>query len=350
MFENRFFRRNLRNLCIVTLPVIAGMPAAAAFDGDLRGATQLSPNAVLRGYTAATETLVLRLELPAPGIATVDLVGAPANRVPAKIEPGSSTGVTILEQSATHLALAAHVPGSLLLRVGTEHPHLPLGRFKLTTSFVEARLVEEAFSLAPRVFVTRTSFLAAGVETKGDPEDVDPDPGSLILPGGRRLASLTTLYFSSPAEKGDPEDVDPDPGSFTAPSPGDVEQVSYYAPTCRQAELDDHGDTMACATPVVMTPAASVAGEIGNGHGDDVDVFVLTFPELTTVELTTTGDADTFGTLYDRSGQLLATDDDSAGARHFRIVATLAPGRYFVRVEGGGAAEGAYELRVAPVE
>lgn len=331
---------------LAALAILTGADRAAALEWDVEDAPEIDANAVLRGYAGEHENPVFRLELPAAGVATVDLATA-ADRAAAKLAQWPAPGAVILEQSATHLAFAVREPGTVFLRVSAEDPREPLGRYKLTTSFVAARVLEESSFLPSGDRVTRTSFRAAGPAAKGDPEDVDPDPNSATLASrGRRLASFMTLRPAL-AEKGDPEDVDPDPNSatFGVPDRAVVEQVLSYAAACRRAdasEIDDHGDTMACATPLAL--GSSAAGEIGNAHGDDADVFVLTLTELATIELATIGEADTFGVLSDRNGQRLAVDDDGGGERNFRILATLAPGRYFLRVEGAGA-EGAYELR-----
>lgn len=110
---------------------------------------------------------------------------------------------------------------------------------------------------------------------------------------------------------------------------------------CRDAVADDHGDALVCATPFENR----IAGELGNGWGDDADVFRFRLRRWQTVEIFTDGDADTYGTLYDRAGQRLAAGDDGGEGRNFRLLRILGPGTYFVRVEGVDAA-GAYGLSV----
>ena len=68
-----------------------------------------------------------------------------------------------------------------------------------------------------------------------------------------------------------------------------------------------------------------LAAELGNGWGDDADVFAFTLREAGTVTFETRGGID---------GYRLATDDDGGTGGGFRLVKVLAPGRYFLRVEG----------------
>lgn len=111
---------------------------------------------------------------------------------------------------------------------------------------------------------------------------------------------------------------------------------------CAVGELDDHGDGFLCAT--ALASEGETAGEIANGLADDGDVFTFSLPGQRTIAIETSGDTDTYGVLYDKDGQRLSGDDDSGDSSNFRITKTLAAGRYFVRVEGAGAAEGEYEL------
>ena len=55
---------------------------------------------------------------------------------------------------------------------------------------------------------------------------------------------------------------------------------------------------------------------------------------------------DTLGTLYDHSGQRLATDDGGSDGG-FGLVKVLAPGRYFLRIEASEGAEGPSQLAFA---
>lgn len=328
-----FYSRTAHILLSLSIFLVPLGPVLAA-EGE--SVTELQRNATLHGYASGDESVLLfRLRLPVAGVVTVDLA-TPAPRGPmAKIDLFHGDA-SILEQSATHLALAAGAARTLYFRAATEDSQEVLGSYKLTTSFVEAEVVQDEIGSA-----VRRRFYAAGVDRKSDPEDVNPDPNAVRAGGRRLLASVLFPLSASPAKKSDPEDVDPDPNAARAETLVQ-EQVLYYEETCVPAgEADDHGDTVSCASPLVL--GRSVGGEIGNAWGDDGDVFELVLSGLTTVEIATSGGSDTYGTLFDHRGQRLAVDDDGAGDGNFRIVTTLGPGRYFVRVESAAAAD-AYEL------
>ncbi len=107
-----------------------------------------------------------------------------------------------------------------------------------------------------------------------------------------------------------------------------------------QGAGDDHGNSIATATRVSLP--SSTAGSIGTGT--DLDYFSFVVSASRSVTIKTTGTLDTYGTLYDASGrQLVAADDTSATNYNFTITRTLAPGTYYVAVEGYSTSDlGAY--------
>ncbi len=113
---------------------------------------------------------------------------------------------------------------------------------------------------------------------------------------------------------------------------------------CSAGQTDDHGDVFACATALRL--GQTVDGRIWSPWGGDDDVFVFAVNDFQTVEIKASGEADTFGALYDSHGQRLAVGEDGSGGESFRIVRTLGPGWYFVRVEGRHYSEGPYRLSV----
>ena len=106
---------------------------------------------------------------------------------------------------------------------------------------------------------------------------------------------------------------------------------------------DDHGDDPASAT-VVAIPSTT-AGELGLG---DKDYFRIDIIRAGILTFETTGNTDTYGTLYDSDGTVLEEDDDR-GPRptNFGISDVLLfEGTYFVEVKEVRGVTGAYELRV----
>ena len=111
---------------------------------------------------------------------------------------------------------------------------------------------------------------------------------------------------------------------------------------------DDHGDTRETATDIRLPSATDGFVETPG----DVDFFRLQLPSATgSLAIATTGDADTFSTLYLPDGTAWEGGD---GRRRSDIVTGSVPaGVYFVGVRaacaGGGCAAGAYVLHVASV-
>ncbi len=300
------------SVCLAGLLAVSTPGHAADFGKSKNRCGDAVPvdlNSTLRGHgVEASRSVLLEMEIPSPGIVTLD-VSAPA---PAAAEPslglfGSDRGVptpgrgvVIVQRFLNHMVLAVRDPGTYVFRLAAQDPLLPLQEYKIRTGFMTLDLSD-----------------IADWEKDDDVIEIDPDQVST-----------------------------PPPDSFTSPSRFARQCLSFQG---SPEELDDHSDTFPCATP--LSPGDEVTAELGNGWGDDHDVFRFVLggshgSDLWRVRLGTTGDTDTFGGLYDRSGQRLARDDDGGVGANFRIVRTLSPGLYFVRVEGRHRAEGPYALRV----
>ncbi len=302
------------------------------------------------------------LTLPSAGLLTLDLV---------RQSPGSSTPDTefqrvdkvegsaiIVSQSPTHLILAVEGPEILTLRTYSPTP------FRLLTHFEAARVVkEDLFSDLGSTLLVRTRFFNLPTLPLSEPEEVDTDPDKSPSAQGSLLVDL--IHLSPQPAATEPAEVDPDPDSPLSTHPVQLldrlqpvarilrPQVLSLDLSCETARLqtgDDHSDSFTCPTPIPGNLA--IAGTLGFSHlgsssDPDQDMFRINVPKLTTVEVFTTGPTDTFLTLHDSSGKRLAADDDGAIGTNSRIVITLAPGQYVVRVAGAGGAEGPYQLQVA---
>ena len=125
---------------------------------------------------------------------------------------------------------------------------------------------------------------------------------------------------------------DSDEGSITIPLVG----------TGLEVTSDDHGDSRATAT--LVSRPSSLPCFLSGG---DVDYFKLVVPIRSTVTFSTTGYTDTYGTLYDINGFYLTENDDSGPDANFQIRQTLAPGTYYLAVDGySSSTAGAYSLEV----
>lgn len=109
--------------------------------------------------------------------------------------------------------------------------------------------------------------------------------------------------------------------------------------------LDDHGDTIASATSLVVGSEAT--GEIDDGA--DADVFRITVLRRGTLTVYTTGSVDTVGRLKREDGStiIVVDDDPASGDTNFRIEREVARGIYYVKVTGYGETDtGDYRLHV----
>ncbi len=105
--------------------------------------------------------------------------------------------------------------------------------------------------------------------------------------------------------------------------------------------VDDHGNTLAAATPITE---ASVTGGAVETPGDN-DYFRIRVKGSGTLTIETTGDGDTYGYLLDAAGAQLAFDDESGAGSNFKITRLVTAGIYHVRVRlFSGAVTGTYQL------
>ncbi len=110
------------------------------------------------------------------------------------------------------------------------------------------------------------------------------------------------------------------------------------------APADDHGNTMAAATSVLLP--SNTNGVIGSA-GDE-DFFKFTLATRMEVTAKTTSSIDTYGDLLNAAGTTLASNGDANGRLDFQIVSVLDPGTYFVRVRGNTTATtGSYVLNLS---
>lgn len=157
-----------------------------------------------------------------------------------------------------------------------------------------------------------SGFAPGWIAKDGNPEEEEPDPDP------------------TPFKDGNPEEEEPDPDPFSA-------EPRRFGEICRRMAEDDHGDVMACASRLEL--GETVRAELGDGREEDDDVFSFVLDELRTVQVTVEG-AAAEGFLLDRWGRRLEADEAVSDGR-LRLVKTLVPGRYYVRLRGGA---GAYEM------
>ena len=115
-----------------------------------------------------------------------------------------------------------------------------------------------------------------------------------------------------------------------------------YSLVVEEAAPDDHGNSIATATPVAI--GATVQGVLTEGDEDYFEIPVPT--DGFRLGVFTEGDTDTHGTLFDRNGAVLSSDDDSGEFLNFHIVQALDAGTYYLSISGVFGDTGDYSLVV----
>ena len=108
-------------------------------------------------------------------------------------------------------------------------------------------------------------------------------------------------------------------------------------------EGDDHGDTLSEATQVAL--GSSITGSL---LADDTDYFRVTVSSLGTLVAYTTGSTDTYGSILDGSGSVLAEDDEGGERSNFLVFTSVDAGTYYIEVRGySSSTTGNYTLHIA---
>ncbi len=323
-------------MTLALLPAIPG-PAAA------ETAASLALDTTWRGGPLRGGADLFRLDVPEPGILTLD-VSAPADaETPPTIEVLGD--FELLYQSPAGLAVELEAAGAVLLAVAPEDPEHPLERYKLRNAFTplpgtlpgldkevaERREDDDLRHESPSLPLRETlpGGLDKEVAERREDDDLRHEPPSLplheTLPGG---------LDKEVAERREDDDLRHDSPPFIACAPGGD---------------DDHADTPWCATP--LDPGHVAGGELDNAFGDDEDYFTFVLSGQQTVAIAAAGEDDgVLGVLYDHRGQRLAAGDRCQLGDEPRLVRSLSPGRYFVRVENPYLRAGSYTLSVTPLK
>lgn len=301
--------------------LIVSASAAIAYGGQdgCLPATPVEVNGDLQGFGGeGTETF--QIYVPSPGVLMLNVALPGFQSAQPKlgflgrhcaIAKVEEVGWAVLERTVSSLLVDIESPGNYFFRVAAQDPSTRMEGYRLQSRFVgdEDGIVEKIEEWEEDPDLLQTPTCEAIEEWEEDPD-----------------------LLQAPPRKTTMEERD-EPGLFVS---------LLLKGLCRLGEVDDHGDAFGCAS--LLIPGESVAGEVRNDWGDDADVFTFTLTAQRTIRLESIRPTDTLARLYDRQGHRLAADDDGGGGESFRIVKTLGPGRYFLRVEGSRAAEGPYRL------
>ncbi len=122
----------------------------------------------------------------------------------------------------------------------------------------------------------------------------------------------------------------------------DFEIQAAFTDVCHLGDVDDHGDSLLCATPLTLD-GDSVSGQISSSSTTDIDRFKFHLASPTNVVIASTGSTDVEATLYEADGTLVSSDDDSGTGDNFQITESLSAGWYYFRVKG---TNGSYSVSV----
>lgn len=112
-----------------------------------------------------------------------------------------------------------------------------------------------------------------------------------------------------------------------------------------RSSQDDHGTSREYASKIV--PLADANGNLTAG---DFDYFRIDLVSSSDVTLQSFGTIDTYGTLRNASGTILALDDDNGDATNFLLTTSLAAGTYYLEVRGfSGTVAGDYAVHFTQV-
>jgi hypothetical protein len=186
-------------------------------------------------------------------------------------------------------------------------------------------------------FISPTENMRAAVETHGSVDTMmELYGGSVFLrrddDGGEAENAKITWYFEAGK-------------TYTIMVMGySRDTTGAYTISCTPFEETDKAlepnNAMGTASPISIgdiVPAFLFAG--------DEDWYSFNLPANQRIYISTTGNMDTHLTLYNSQGIELAQDDDSGADSNARIIGSLEPGLYYVRVrEYEGREEGDYTL------
>ena len=321
--KNTINRLALTLLCTAFSTIISPTPGVA----ERPVPRDLDPGLSARsaGTTRASECFETWFE--APGIFAIEAIASAGATWEPRLEL-PATGVERLASGVSAGILFVPSAGGQTFCVRAQDPRHSPGAYKIVTAFVEMPGSGPA-SPEPRPG-TRSI-----VEPCPENPAVGEDPCEL------ESVPEPIAGIEDPCEPLPPTTAEDPCEREPVPEPARARLGTTARDLC--ARRDDHAELALCATALRF--AEERAGRLEAPWGDDVDTFTFTLSEVRTVEFSSTGDIDTFATLFDAGGHRLATDDDSGEGENFRLVKTLAPGRYWLRVAGTGGAEGVYTVR-----
>jgi len=275
---------------------------------------------------------VYRVDLASAGVLNVEVADLAGQPMTLRLGPigldgapgGAPVAPRVVRPYPQRAVVWARVPGTYLVHVYTDRSSARGrggGRYRM----------EVGFAALPS---------SAALDLTAQATTVSPSDTS---DGGSADGTSSGDSSGGTVDEWDDDDV-----SLTAePNPQEAGRgaTPLFVPVCGLARPDDHGESFPCATAVPL--GSRLVGRLERDFATDFDTFSFVLAKPATVRLETRGEPDTHGRLFDASGALVAEDDDGGEGVSFLLLRSLPAGRYFLRVEGVGGAQGPYVLETA---
>lgn len=370
-------------LAIVPLTVLAADPPASDAGTVCADAVPIPVDRVASASRLrAGETVCARFDLPEPGILMLETAaasGEPKLGLAGRTcDPSTPpTDVFLHERTPSRGIVEIPTAGPQVVCVASEDPRRPLRNVRLTSRFVAASTVPDF----------ETVWTADGVGTH-DKEDAEVDPILLRMATGGDVQAFAATAAASPSLEllvyrpgllvieqlagstetfgtggtGGTSELTVVARKVVSVLPG-IQSLQLltgggssprlhlrYFDVCQAALADDHGDVSFCASPLI--PGEKLRGGWSDREDGDIDWVSFEIAAQRTVHLTSEGEPQLAGALYDDRGHRLAISGGGTGGDRTvdgdaQLVKTLAPGRYYLRLisrgRGGDAAD-AYSL------
>ncbi len=244
--------------------------------------------------------------------------------------------VSVVDRGPAFLVLRIHKPGSYVFEVAAQDERTALGEHTFISRFVADADAE----------VWELGGPAMGLSKDGEIGEIDPI--LLVSPpdDAASAGDATRLEISRPGL------LRQESGRMTLVRPGREFWVGgvdplvlHFYDLCRPDPADGLENLLLCASSVHQ--GHPFRGEITDGWIPDHDARTFVLTEQRTVKIEALADMDTIAVLFDRWGNRLAVADSIGGRGKLHLVKTLAPGRYFIRIESRDGMPGAYSLSFA---
>jgi hypothetical protein len=109
----------------------------------------------------------------------------------------------------------------------------------------------------------------------------------------------------------------------------------------------DIGDTISSAYEISLASNGSGSYSSTLSDSNDYDYYEIDISQSGTYSFSTSGSTDTYGTLYNASGNSITSNDDGGSGTNFFIEESLDTGTYYISVSTGASSGGDYTIDIS---